>query len=133
MKELKVSHYMNRSPISFQPEQPVAAIVESLNKHALIGGPVLDSEGLVIGWISQQDCLHQMLQSTYHCEQTALASDVMRKDVLLALPDTSIVELAEQMLQQKPKSYPVVEAGKLVGVIDRHAVLKAISEHQTSC
>ncbi len=67
-----------------------------------------------------------MLKEAYHCEQVAQVRDVMRKEVLAVGPDTSILELAEMMMGQKPKIYPVVEEGHLLGVISRHDVMQAI-------
>ena len=39
----------------------------------------------------------------------------MRKEVLAVGPDTSILDLAEMMMGQKPKIYPVVEEGACSG------------------
>ena len=44
-----------------------------------------------------------MLKEAYHCEQVAQVKDVMRKEVLAVGPDTSILDLAEMMMGQKPK------------------------------
>jgi predicted transcriptional regulator len=79
-----------------------------------------------MGWVSEQDCIAVMLKEAYHCEQVAQVRDVMRKEVLAVGPDTSILDLAEMMMGQKPKIYPVVEEGRLLGVISRHDVMQAI-------
>ncbi|MGL4916555.1 MAG: CBS domain-containing protein, partial [Aeromonas allosaccharophila] len=47
--------------------------------------------------------------------------------------DTSILTLAEMMMGQKPKIYPVVEEGRLLGVINRHNVMQAIHAQLTTC
>jgi predicted transcriptional regulator len=87
---------------------------------------VVDSQGHLDGWVSEQDCIAVMLKEAYHCEQVAQVRDVMRKEVLAVGPDTSILDLAEMMMGQKPKIYPVVEEGRLLGVISRHDVMQAI-------
>jgi len=48
-------------------------------------------------------------------------------------PDTSILDLAEMMMGQKPKIYPVVEEGRLLGVISRHNVMQAIHAQLGTC
>ncbi len=54
----------------------------------------------------------------------------MRTDVLSVKPYDSVIELAQTMLQPKPKVYPVVgDDGKLLGTICRNDVLKAIDQH----
>ena len=109
-----------------------AAVEKFLNSHQL-GGPVVDDKGHLLGWISEQDCIAVMLKEAYHCEQVAQVKDVMRKEVLTVGPDTSILALAEMMMGQKPKIYPVVEEGRLLGVINRHNVMQAIHAQLTTC
>jgi predicted transcriptional regulator len=51
----------------------------------------------------------------------------MMKEVLTVKPYDSILELAQRMLKEKPKIYPVVDdGGYLLGTISRSDVLKAI-------
>ncbi|POB65950.1 hypothetical protein CRN59_33735, partial [Vibrio vulnificus] len=47
--------------------------------------------------------------------------------------DMSIIELADMMKVGKPKMYPVVDNKKLVGVITRRDVLKAIGQSLDDC
>ncbi len=65
---------------------------------------MVDGRGHLVGWVSEQDCIAVMLKEAYHCEQVAQVRDVMRKEVLAVGPDTSILELAEMMMGQKPRS-----------------------------
>lgn len=116
MESLKAKDYMQSRPITFTADMMVQAAVEKfLNSHQL-GGPVVDGQDHLIGWISEQDCIAVLLKEAYHCEQVAQVKDVMRKEVLSVGPDTSILSLAEMMMGQKPKIYPVVEEGRLLGV-----------------
>lgn len=51
---------------------------------------------------------------------------------LTVAPNDSIIELAKEMILHKPKVYPVVDEGKLVGVISRSDVLRALRDHEKS-
>ncbi len=133
MESLIVADYMNKRPVTFYPDVTIAMAVQKFINSSQIGGPVIDANKHVLGWVSEQDCLRAFVEETYHCEQVAQVADVMRKDVLTLTPNHNIMELAQAMLGNKPKMYPVVEEDVLVGVITRHHVLKAISENLNAC
>ncbi|MFM2476729.1 CBS domain-containing protein [Celerinatantimonas sp. MCCC 1A17872] len=133
MESILVRDYMLPQPVIFHPHQPLTEVVHELMRHNQIGGPVCDEQLHVVGWISEQDCVRRLLDDTYHCESVSLVDDVMREDVLTVDPQMSIVELAQMITGQKPKMYPVVEQGKLLGIITRREVLKAISAQLDSC
>lgn len=118
---------MNQRPVTFTSNMPVAEAVERLLEGKQTGGPVIDTHNKVIGFLSEQDCLVQMIESSYYREQVALVKDIMRTEVLAIKPYTSVIELAQQMTTAKPKVYPVVDDdGYLLGTINRSNLLHAI-------
>lgn len=130
MESLKVSDHMNLRPVTFTSDMPVAEAVERLLQAKQMGGPVIDAQKKVIGFLSEQDCLLQMIESTYYQEQVAQVKDIMRSEVLAIKPYTSVIELAQQMTTAKPKVYPVVDDdGYLLGTINRSALLHALDLH----
>ncbi|MCG9711851.1 CBS domain-containing protein [Shewanella insulae] len=133
MESMKVVDYMDRQPVLLQADMTLAAAVEKLLSQKKLGAAVVDAQGHLVGFLSQQDCLAVMLKSTYHCDLTANVSDCMRTDVLSVSKDEPIISLAEQMLLPKPKIYPVIDQGRVVGIIDRNAVLKAINNSMQEC
>lgn len=127
MESLKVGEHMNQRPVTFTIDMPVAEAVERLLLAKQTGGPVIDVQNKVIGFLSEQDCLVQMIESSYYREQVALVKDIMKAEVLSIKPYTSIIELAQQMTTAKPKVYPVVDDdGYLLGTINRTALLHAL-------
>jgi CBS domain-containing protein len=121
---------MNQRPVTFTGDMTVAEAVERLLLAKQMGGPVIDSKNKVIGFLSEQDCLVQMIESTYYREQVAQVKDIMRAEVLAIKPYTSVIELAQQMTTAKPKVYPVVDDdGYLLGTINRTALLHALDLH----
>lgn len=127
MESLKISDYMNRHPVTFSIEMPVAEAVEKLLVSRQTGGPVMDEKNKVVGFLSEQDCLTQMIESSYYREQVARVKDIMQTDVLSVKGYGSILELAQKMLTAKPKIYPVLDDdGYLLGSIGRSDVLRAV-------
>lgn len=127
MESLQVSDYMSQRPVTFTTEMPVAEAVEKLLHSHQTGGPVINDKKKLVGFLSEQDCLRQMIESSYYREQVARVKDIMVKDVLSVKPYTSVLEVAQKMISEKPKVYPVVDDdGILRGSISRAQVLNAI-------
>jgi CBS-domain-containing membrane protein len=129
MHSLQVIDYMNRHPLVFNAAMSIEQAVDLLLQHKQTGGPVVDAQQRLVGFLSEQDCLAAMLRDTYHAEQSASVADCMyRGTVLSVTTSSSVIDLAQQMGNQRPKVYPVVdELGVLVGVITRADVLRAIN------
>ena len=129
MDLLKVADYMHRHPVTFTVDMPVELAVDRLIKGRQTGGPVVDSNNKIIGFVSEQDCLARMQMSTYHDQQSARVADVMSVEVLIVKAYYGIIDLAQMMLKTKPKVYPVVDDdGYLLGIITRTDVLGAIDK-----
>ena len=133
MDSINVNEHMDRQPVLLSPSMSLATAVELLLTNKKIGAPVVEADGKLVGFLSQQDCLAVMLKSSYHCDLIAIVKDCMRTDVLSVTPESSVLHLAEQMLGPKPKIYPVVEEGKVVGTISRANVLEAINIYMQQC
>lgn len=127
MKEIIVKDFMNVDFAKISDEMPViTAAIELIKKEAL-GGPIVDKENKLRGWISEQECLQVTTQFAYHNQRVALVKDIMREDVLSIRADQPIFSLAEKMMGTQPKNYPVVDDNnKVIGVITRRRVLKAL-------
>lgn len=132
MSSILVKDYMQANVQAIASSASVRDVVEHLLKWNVTGAPVVDEQRRVVGFVSEQDCIKDMLNSAFYAEDSASVSRIMRRDVLSVSPDTSILEIAETMLGNKPKNYPVVEHGKLVGLINRRHILQALTSHNGS-
>lgn len=133
MDSIKIKEHMDRQPVLLTPNMSLATAVEKLLAQNKLGAPVVDDSGALLGFLSQQDCLAVMLKSSYHCDMVAVVKDCMRSDVLWVGPEDSVLQLAEQMLGLKPKIYPVVDNGKVIGTINRTNILGAINTYMQQC
>ncbi len=133
MESLQVKEYMNHYPVTFTPEMVVEEASLRFLKTKQIGGPVIDDNHRLIGFLSESDVMAAMLKSIYFNEQTVDVNDLMRKDVLSVKPYDSVIELGQSMLKNKPKVYPVIDDdGNLLGTICRNDVLQALDKHLRS-
>ncbi|MBA6390691.1 CBS domain-containing protein [Colwellia sp. BRX10-3] len=133
MESLQVKEYMNHYPVTFTPDMVVEEAALRFLKTKQIGGPVIDKNNQLIGFLSESDVLSKMIETIYYNEHIADVADLMRKDVLTVKPYDSVIELGQQMLKNKPKVYPVVDDDEnLLGTISRNDVLRAIDLHLRS-
>lgn len=133
MKSILVKDYMNPQPLVLNHSDHVRDVVAKLVDAKVTGAPVVNADGQLIGFVSEQDCIQEMLNEAFFCEEAVNVGRVMRTDVLTVTPDTSVVEVAETMMGNKPKNYPVIEQGKLVGVINRRDILRALLDYDDDC
>ncbi len=133
MESLKVKDYMTHQAVTFTPDMSLSAALEKVIRTKHHGGPVINDREEVIGFLSEQDLLDKLVKVAYSCQDTYMVSDCMHGEVLSVSPETSIIEMSDKMKVGKPKVYPVVDNGKLVGIITRHDVLKAVSLYIDDC
>lgn len=125
MKEVKVRDYMTESVMTFKPQDNVIEALRRLLKAGRSGGPVVDSEGKLVGLISEIDCLKEALMGGYYQQGGDRVADHMSTEVDMVKPDDDILVLADMFLKGR-RRLPVVEDGKIVGIITRPDFAKAL-------
>jgi CBS domain-containing protein len=131
---------------------PVESVLKVLRAHELPGVPVINEGGRCVGIITEADLvlseedadLHLphyfelfggfvFLESLGHFEErlrkatAALARDLMTEDPVTIEPDASVQEAARKISRSKHNRLPVIEHGRLVGVVTRVDVLEALT------
>ncbi len=126
MASILVKDYMQANAQAVKATTSVREVIEHLVKNQITGVAVINDDEQVVGFVSEQDCIKEMLNSAFYAADSPPVTQIMTKDVLTVSPDASILEVAEIMTLHKPKNYPVVSQGKLVGLISRRHVLQAL-------
>ncbi len=133
MHSILVKDYMDRNPHAIANDATVKDVVMVLLEAKITGAPVVDAQKNLVGFVSEQDCIEEMLNDTFYCEEPPPVTQVMSTEVRTVSPLSSIVEIAEKMAANPPKNYPVCENGKLIGLISRQLILKALLENNEDC
>lgn len=126
LANITVKEYMTPNPIVFKPNTDVFEAIRKLMEQRTTGAPVVDERGAVVGAFSELDCLRIVVNSAYHEDMGGKVSEHMTKDVTVVQADASIVEVAELFAKSSLRHFPVTEGGKLIGVISRVDILKAL-------
>jgi len=133
MQSILEKDYMDPRPHVLSAQASVRDAVLFLVKEKITGAPVVNSEGIVIGYVSEQDCLTKVLNDSFYCNESLSVTSVMTTTVRSTTPETSIVELAQTMAVTAPRNYPVIKNNKPVGMINRSTILAALVELNNDC
>jgi len=144
---LKASDIMNRDVITVRPETSVAEVAKLLRACNISGVPVLDGEaGSMVGIVSEGDLIGhanvrgettrswwlelladpQVAAKDYVKSHGRTVGEVMTENVISVGPDTLVPEIARLLEQHKIKRVPVLENGRLVGIVTRSNLLQAL-------
>ena len=127
-----VKLWMNSNPITIVAGQTIADADQLLREHKIRRLPVVDKEGHLIGIVSKHDvadALPSSVDST--CDGTpGLSNSVQIQAIMTASPMTvdpltPLETVAKQMRKHKLGGMPVVQDGKLVGVITESDIFSA--------
>ena len=136
---------------SVHPSDDARTAIDLLSKSDLGAIPVVDNDNKLVGIVSESDLIlseeesdlhlpHYIelfggvvfLESTKKFEERLrkaigfVASDVMTEDPVTIQPDATVAEAAREIARHKHNRLPVVEHGRLVGVVTRVDVLDAL-------
>ena len=121
-----VGQYMSTSVIALAGDMDIIEAGRVFVTHSISGAPVVDGSGRVIGLLTERDCLRMTVQAGYYGDPGGRVSEFMTREVTCVSPAMSILDLAELFLNASYHRYPVIEEGRLIGIISRRDVLRAL-------
>jgi CBS-domain-containing membrane protein len=147
---LYASDIMTREVLTVTPETSIADLSKTLENRQIGGLPVVDKGGRLVGVITQSDLVerardlelppainildfHFYLQIPSHMLQRvekmlgATVGDCMTRDPVTVAPDTPVAQIAALMAKQKVHTIPVLKAGKIVGIIGKMDLVRAMA------
>ena len=145
----KVADVMTRDVITVTPETSLRDLAEILSQKNFNGVPVVDDEGDVIGVVSESDLVERnkplhiptvfvildsiiplenpwRMQKEFKRLTATKVEDIYSKPAVCVEPDTEISEVARIMSEKGIHTLPVVDRGKLVGVIGKGDVIRSL-------
>lgn len=123
-----VSDYMTRDVIVLAPETSVHAALRLLLAHDISGAPVVDARGEVLGMLTERDVIGAIFHASYHKDLGGPVSASMSRDVQSVDADVDVMDVIALFMQSPFRRFPVMSGTRLVGLISRRDVLRAIEE-----
>ncbi len=112
------------SILSVVPSTPISGVIKVLGEKRIGAVLVIDEDGTLAGILSERDIVRTMAQ---HAADTfdMTADQLMTRSLKVASPTTSVAEAMEMMTDGRFRHLPVVDNGKLVGLVSIGDVVKA--------
>ncbi len=140
---------MNKDVITVKIDTPVPEIARLMATNGISGVPVLDDTGCVVGMVTEEDLLlkhghaksqprlalfglwvvpDEAVEKAYrNARPTAVAEDVMTRQVVTFAEDDDVDTIAEVMVKKGINRVPIMRDCKLVGIVSRGDILRAIA------
>ena len=113
---MKIRDVMSDSVIKIHPEESVAVAARTLQRYNIGALPVCGSDGLLQGMVTDRDLVVRCMASGGDVQQMTVGQ-VMTRQVVSASPDMDTGAAAHLMGRAQVRRLPVVQQGKLCGMI----------------
>ena len=146
---LTAKDIMSTNLITFSPDTEVTKAAEILLENRINGAPVVDDNNQILGILCQSDLIAQQkklpiptlftflegifqLSSSKQIEKQVrkiaalTVSEAMTPNPVTLQPDTGLEAIAALMIDSNFHTLPVVESGKLVGIVGKEDVLRTL-------
>ena len=138
---------MVRDVVTVHPDTDIAEAIKLLSEHDVSALPVVDGQGNLVGILSEADLIHRVEIGTekhrpWWLEAVTGAStlaeefakshgmkvgEIMTSAAISVSEDTPLSEIATLFERKRIKRVPVVEDGKLVGVVSQSNLIQALA------
>jgi CBS domain-containing protein len=120
---------MSTDLITLDQNMDILRAAHKLIRNGISGAPVVDANGELVGILTERDCMRVALQAEYHAMPGGPVKKFMSGDPKWVTPEDSILDVAQAFIDGRFHRYPVVENGRLVGIISRRDVMRAMGKH----
>lgn len=147
---MQAKDIMTTEVISISPAVGIRHAVAVMMQSRVSGLPVVDDDGRVCGMLTEGDLLlrreirvsprparaPEVISETdlerYIASHGWSVKDVMSQDVIVARPDSEVADIAESLQAHRIKRLPIVDGGRLVGIVSRSDILGMILDASTT-
>jgi len=146
---IKAKDIMSKEIISVSPETEITQAANLLLEKRINGVPVVDAAGKLVGILCQSDLIAQQKSIPIPSLFTLLdgyisltnskrmdkevekiaatkVSEAMTPNPVTVGPETGIEKIATLMVEKNYHTLPVIDAGKLVGILGKEDVLRTL-------
>lgn len=152
MLQMEAWQIMNRDVVTIKKGASVEEALKLMAEHHVSGLPVVDADGYIVGIITESDLLlkdqapaldkprplkgrqpvpEDVLENAYKKARADLVEEAMTKDVIAFSEESLVADIARVMVELNINRVPIVRDRKVVGIISRKDILKAMADSLT--
>ena len=110
--------------VTIQPQKTVWDAIQTLNEHKIGAAVVTDTDGRVVGIISERDILQTAAKQRESIKDIAIA-DIMSTDLVIGVAEDRLDYVMGIMTQNRIRHLPVMDGEDLVGIVSIGDVVNA--------
>jgi CBS domain-containing protein len=147
---MRARELMSTPVVIVSPEANLKEVAERMVAHRVSGVPVVDHSGRLVGIISGSDLVSKLeyeengqglvglLDHLAHAVgadrklHARTAAELMTPGVVSAAPDASVRELVHLMTSHGVNRIPIVETGRVIGIVTRADILRTLVRPDTA-
>src|SRR5260370_24021633 len=115
---MKDEDVMTIKVITVTEDQTKQQAARLLSQHRISGLPVVNNDHVVVGVVTEYDVIGKEGQTV---------GEIMTRGVISVTPDTDLEEVSHILVHQRIKRLPVIDQGKLVGIVSRADLVKEVA------
>ncbi|NLN77839.1 MAG: CBS domain-containing protein [Armatimonadetes bacterium] len=148
MLYLTAKDIMTRDVVTVRKGTSIDGAARLMAKHEISGLPVVDADGYLVGMITESDILLKGMHApselrgstpglfapqpdavdeAYRRAQSECVEDAMTTDVVIFSEESPVAGIAAAMIEHAINRVPIIEGRKVVGIVSRKDVVKAIA------
>lgn len=129
---MRARDVMSSPVITLRPDTPVHGAAALLVSHGFTAAPVMTAEGRVVGIATEADLIRgRMTPEGAAAQRPKLTvAMVMTESPLAFSPEDDLADVVSVMLDRRIRTVPIIEDGRLVGVLSRRDVLRCVARRE---
>lgn len=129
---MRARDVMSSPVITLRPHTPVHQAAALLVSNGFTAAPVMTAEGRVVGIATEADLLRGRIMPKGTVEQRpeSTVAMVMTEAPLAFRPEDDLADVVSVMLDRNIRTVPIIDDGRLVGVVSRRDVLRCVARRE---
>ncbi|MBM4142974.1 MAG: CBS domain-containing protein [Lentisphaerae bacterium] len=121
MKTRKARDIMTTTLVTAKKDMLLTECIDLLLRWHISGMPVVDEEGRLLGLMTEHDILNFAFSGD---AGDTTVEEGMNRDVVTFTPDTDVEQIVNTFAARRIRRAPIVEGGKVVGIVSRRDILR---------